>query len=298
MCRRLWSPLMLALAIALWGSSVFAEGQSHQAQILVAPGLDAKIVQLQIDQLGIRRLESADSDVGTFLSRFHAGDHVLIVVDDEKDPKTIVSASVPRIEIPTSNVVIAIVASGIVLAAVGFLFVRANLLELIRGEDGRYSKSKLQMASWFLAVFSIYLAATGLRVLYFGVAFIGGINVPQNLVLLTGLSAFTFGAAKAVRTQKDGQVERENNPLTRVPAKITDLVQSDNGQFDLGDSQMLLITLIAIVVFIGTAIAFLQTLAMQASITLPDVDTTILSAVGLGQGAYLFKKAASAPGEG
>jgi hypothetical protein len=38
---------------------------------------------------------------------------------------------------------------------------------------------------------------------------------------------------------------------------------------------------------------YLRVLDLSATVTLPDVDGTLLAAFGLGQGAYLMKKAAS-----
>jgi positive regulator of sigma E activity len=57
-----------------------------------------------------------------------------------------------------------------------------------------------------------------------------------------------------------------------------------------------MITLLAVVVYLFQLINFLGVLKLYKSVTLPDVDTTILSIFGLSQGAYLAKKAAVATG--
>ena len=82
------------------------------------------------------------------------------------------------------------------------------------------------------------------------------------------------------------------------PNLLTDLFQNDRGDADFGDFQMILITLAAVGIFVSSCFAFLGNLWPDASITLPDIDTTLLSAFGVGQGAYLVKKAAMKPGDG
>ena len=79
---------------------------------------------------------------------------------------------------------------------------------------------------------------------------------------------------------------------------IPDLMQNDNGDADLGDAQMILAALAAVVLFMAAAFHFLGRLAMSTQIVLPDVDTALLSIFGLGQGAYLVKKAALPLGQG
>lgn len=48
--------------------------------------------------------------------------------------------------------------------------------------------------------------------------------------------------------------------------------------------------LLAAGVYLLQMLAFLQTLPLSASVSLPDVDSTLLSFFGIGQGAYLVKK--------
>jgi hypothetical protein len=123
--------------------------------------------------------------------------------------------------------------------------------------------------------------------------FIGGVGLPQNLVVLTGLSAFTFGGAKVITAQKDPAKRAATNSNI-----LNDLVQNDKGKADLGDFQMMLIVVSAVVIFVLSSFHFLATLTLETPISLPDADTTLLSGFGIGQGAYLIKKAALKAGEG
>jgi len=46
-----------------------------------------------------------------------------------------------------------------------------------------------------------------------------------------------------------------------------------------------------VVIYLMLVFSFLHAIAYSTSVSLPDVDTTILATFGLGQGAYLTKKA-------
>jgi len=60
---------------------------------------------------------------------------------------------------------------------------------------------------------------------------------------------------------------------------------------------MLIITLLATGMYLVLVFNFLGSLDLRATVDLPNVDTTILATFGLGQGAYLAKKAAGNLGQ-
>jgi hypothetical protein len=201
----------------------------------------------------------------------------------------------------------------LVCAGVSFLlyYLLSGLhpLGLIVGEDGRYSNSKFQIALWFGVLITTYLAAIWLRVWYAGADFLGGVNIPQNLLLISGMSAFTFAAAKGITTSKVEAAKAKGiadpkNSTSVQPSLLRDLTHNDGAagdgtqpRLDLGDFQMLVVTLIAVAIYIGLVFNSLGTIEKAASVSLPDVDTTLLAAFGLGHGAYLTKKAVGNVGE-
>ncbi len=173
--------------------------------------------------------------------------------------------------------------------------------QFIIGADQRYSNSKTQMTFWFGAVISAYLATISLRVWAGGFDFLGGVDIPSNLLVLSGLSALTFGGAKAITTQKINSVVAKGFVSPKAggaPNILTDLFQNDQGEADIGDFQMILISAIAVVMFAVSVLNALAVIKLQAKTSLPDVDTTLLSLFGIGQGAYLVKKLGSNPGQG
>ena len=199
-------------------------------------------------------------------------------------------------------------------------------LKLIVGQDNRYSNSKFQVALWFWVLLSSYLAIIVFRCLYAGWDFFGRVNIPQNLLIVSGLSALTYGGAKAITTSKVNAaavaaIAPPTGPATAMTPATTvtatavldpldpkrsklagqesfsrDLLQNDMGQFDFGDFQMLVVTLIAVGMYLTLIFHFLGSIQFQSTASLPDLDSTVLASFGLGQGAYLTKKAAGNPG--
>jgi hypothetical protein len=268
-------------------------------------------------------LKVNDAALKARLKDFHVGDHVRIDFTDKNELQDLRGFwSVDVSEWPRTLVLVACA-----LALLGFATVvtKGKPLKLIIGEDNRYSNSKFQVALWFWILLSTYLAIIVLRLADAGWEFFGRVSIPQNLLLLSGLSALTFGGAKAITTAKANAAsaaaqanamaaaavvaapaaaavlaapviaEKTSKPVGKE-SFLQDLLQNDSGQFDFGDFQMLVVTLIAAGMYITLFLHFVGSIQFQYTVTLPDVDTTILASFGIGQGAYLTKKAAGNPG--
>jgi hypothetical protein len=187
---------------------------------------------------------------------------------------------------------------------------------LLIGKDNRYSNSQFQVTIWFGILVISYIVTVLVRSLMDGGNFIGGVSIPQNLLILSGISAFTFGAAKVITSGKVrdaqekaenaarqaggaaainvaavwAQAEQEVKPTANAPSFPSDLLRDDHGRPDLGDIQTVIIVLLAVGVYIMEVFHFLGTIELRRVVTLPDVDTTILAIFGLGKGTYLIKK--------
>lgn len=226
----------------------------------------------------------------------HAGDIVTVTFGDPKQPAQVTAVDLrrPVADIP---ILIALCLSFLVLLALAAWVTGWKPQRFIIGLDNRFSNSQTQIVLWFGAVMTAYLALLALRIIYIGWGFVGGISLPQNLIVLSGFSAFSFGAARVIRQSKDGPGGAAVVDPGVTP-KLTDFVQNDAGAADIGDFQMLLIAVIAVVIFLMMTFHAFGQLAVITPTSLPDVDTTLLSVFGIGQGAYLVKKAGSAPGQG
>lgn len=186
-------------------------------------------------------------------------------------------------------------------------------LQLIVGQDNRYSNSKFQVMLWFFVLITTYIATFTLRICS-GVE--GSIDIPTNLLLLSGMSTFTYGAAKGITTSKVNDAQAQGVPDPKTPAAapsfLLDLTHDDGSpattgiasdgtplliaakkpSLDMGDTQMVMVTLLAVVSYLYAVVHFMGGPRLtEATTYMPDVDTTILSIFGLGQGAYITKKA-------
>jgi hypothetical protein len=257
--------------------------------------------------IGIKKFTLTDASL---LAHAEPGDVITVEVDDVTTPTTVTKidrvsrwvGKTPRLE--------TFLAATVVLLGVVAALTRLRPLTLLIGKDGRYSNSQVQLALWFGAVAVVYASAVWVRWQWLGADFIGGVGLTANVIALTGLSAVSFGGAKMITVQKIANAAQAAAtsppgaalpPLTKTPGKpnlLTDLFQNDQGDADLGDLQMILITVAAVGIFVAASFHFLGKLALETPVTLPDVDTALLAGFGIGQGAYLLKKAALPLGQG
>jgi hypothetical protein len=212
---------------------------------------------------------------------------------------TTTSGSSPQVEaIAVKTVVVSARrrAAALTLAFVAVLgtlwLLHASPRRLVLGEDGRYSKSKFQVAVWFITLIAGYLATIGLRWWASDWTLVGGVGIPTDLLVISGISAFTFVGAKSVTVSKMAQSPAFAAMKQAVaPSHFPDdLINDDRGNPDLGDAQMVLITLVAVGTYVATVFSWLGVLHLAAQIQMPNIDSTLVAVFGLGQGAYLVKK--------
>lgn len=291
-----------------------------------------EILQVAPDQSSVQALRSGQPitlaakapEIRSALKLFGAGDIATLRYDREKatDAAVLRDVAVEVREVGPEPRLLALGLAAAGLLLIFWLLLRSRMPDLVLGTDNRYSKSKFQMASWFFVLIATYLAATGLRWAYAGPAYIGGLGIPQNLLILSGLSALTYAGAKAMtqgrvdaaaRRPGDGagagaapdgttsaatMLKIEGAAGAAQPSFPGDLLQDDAGRVDLGDFQAVVVTLLAVIVYLATVFVYPGSFPMHRLASLPDVDGTVLAAFGLGQGAYLAKKAAGDDGVG
>jgi hypothetical protein len=230
-----------------------------------------------------------DTQTKALLTKFKEGDIVSVSYTTDKDVKILKDVSVVSQKANEFWHYFVPVLTFAALLGLSWLVLRPRARDLIVGKDNRYSKSKIQIAAWFFVLITGYIAFFIIRLYYSDWNLIGGIGIPTNLLVLSGLSGLTFVAAKGI-TQ--GNVAAD--PTTKMPAaqpKFSDLFRDDENRIDLADFQMMVVTFIAVLTYVVQIFGFLGIAELYQSVSLPDVDSTILAAFGLGQGAYLVKKA-------
>jgi hypothetical protein len=229
------------------------------------------------------------------LQGLHKGDRLSVLVMTDNGQTTLQTMSVKVVSLEPGYRALALLGAAIAFWLVCFLLSGFHPQKLIMGEDGRFSNSKFQTVLWFGILVVSYLATLWLRYRELGGDMLGGVNIPQNLFLLSGMSAVTFTAAKGITVTKIQNAvaagETHPKPSATVARFWSDLTSNDSNQFDLGDFQMLIMTFLAVGTFLALVFHFLGSLEARTIVNLPDVDTTILASFGLGHGAYLTKKA-------
>ena len=230
------------------------------------------------------------------------GDHAIITEATDKDGHDVLQlVNVQTVSVLLRDRLLTLMCCVIAYLLLCWALTLGNPLKLVIGEDGHYSNSKFQMALWFGILIITYLATVLLRAVVSHDVFLGNIGIPTNLLLLSGMSVLTFGAAKGITTSKvqaaiDSGIPSPK-PSTDTPRFLFDLTHNDRNRLDFGDFQMIVVTLLAAGMYVLLVVHFLGLLEMRATISLPDVDSTILAAFGLGQGAYLTKKAVGNVGD-
>jgi hypothetical protein len=227
------------------------------------------------------------------------GDLVRITEGPEEGQPVLAKLEIEAVAVPVWQRWLTMIGVALLLLLFAAPALGGDLKQLVVGLDGRYSNSKFQMAVWFGVVMVAYLSMLWLRFCYSGNWLLGAVEVPNNLLALSGLSALSFAGAKVITQGKENALAAAGmRGAMKQPAehaKLSDLVQDDAGDPDFGDFQMLLITMVAALTYLVQMLMFLGVLELRGKVTLPDADSTLLAAFGLGQGAYLAKKAASGP---
>lgn len=171
----------------------------------------------------------------------------------------------------------------------------SGFTQLCLGKDGRLSNSQTQIAVWFFTVITSLLTILIFRITYTHFRYANGIGIPENLLVLSGLSTIVFVGARAAT---EAQVQSNPNSKTFLEpskkASIYDLFSNDEGNFDLADFQMIVVTVVAVLTYFLAFQAYLEVIPFKAATQLPDVTGTVLALFGLGQGAYLVRKISDA----
>jgi hypothetical protein len=186
---------------------------------------------------------------------------------------------------PTSHRAITATREILILCLAGLVLPSAFLWDMLIGKDKRVSTSKTTAAVW------TYLIASAL--LGFVVAKL--IGHPQGLdkMMHSGLAGQyglliggPLGAAVAAKGIVTNQVAK--NPAAKTPSpdgpSLSQLVQNDTGETDLGDLQYVLFNFVPMVYFVGT-------LVQSPTDGFPHIPDVLLGLTSISALGYVTKKA-------
>lgn len=199
-------------------------------------------------------------------------------------------------------------AGGVVLAVAWALIALArggvwHVASLFHGEDHRPSTSLFQAFVWTVATVYAYVGLYAARLSWGTTDPLTA--VPSNLLAAMGLSVGTAVAARAITASQvaSGQVTKTDGAAQGAdgPTGVSAVVLDDDGDTNLAKVHMLLWTFVAVGIFLIATLQRIDLVLRQgctspcAAGALPDIDTSLLMLMGVGQGTYLGHKLASAP---
>jgi hypothetical protein len=170
-----------------------------------------------------------------------------------------------------------------------------NFWDIVKGDAGRYSISKLQMLLWtgcFIFIFIIVLVSRALN----GDGFVT--QVPEALLALMGISVTTFASAKAI--VQGQQPAQERSPEAEARSEDTrptgtqksrggaDLILDPQGNTDISRLQLLAWTFIGVGLYLFEVLTLLNK-TNGVGLEIPDVNGTILALTIASSGGYLSK---------
>jgi hypothetical protein len=295
------------MSITLVGAPAARADQSTGPSVLD----DVRVESIARDRLSVdvvvlpkmtsEHLLVRDTALQDKLDTLHIGDRLTVLVVTDNGQATLETMSVKAVAVGIKDRALALMGAALGFWLVCFLLSGFHPQKLILGEDGRFSNSKFQTVLWFSVLIVAYLATIWLRARELGGDMLGGVDIPQNLFLLSGMSALTFTAAKGITVAKIENAVAAGatnaKPAAAVARFWSDLTSNDSSHFDLGDFQMLIVTFLAVGTLLVLIFHFLGSLEARTIVHLPDVDTTILASFGIGHGAYLTKKAVGTLGD-
>ena len=187
----------------------------------------------------------------------------------------------------------------IAIAWAGYVFLfpdqngKRDLLmtRLWEGADGRASFSKFQFWLWTLVI-TLCLFSVWVTRMVVSEGVVSPIDdIPETVLGLLGISAFTALGAKGITTN---YVARS---VSRKPSKkpgdkstpASELLSDDGGIPELAKLQMFLFTLVSIVFFLITVADNINS-GIVSNLVLPDLDQSLLVLMGVSSGGYLGKK--------
>ncbi|MBT1697016.1 hypothetical protein KK083_09035 [Fulvivirgaceae bacterium PWU4] len=207
--------------------------------------------------------------------------------------------------------------SGLVIVFFAFWAIRKALApnnsfkEFFKGEDGKYSLSRLQATAWAYVIIayqvSTFIAVAAInRIHEFSLVF------SEEAIWLLGLSLGSYVTVKGITITQQTQTPPPAvvNALKRdTQASLRDFVCSDEG-LDLSRFQMLIWTLFAIITFTVSYFNYIDKIVEAAAspsianffppfsdqddktgnTILPTVDMSFIILMGLSHGAYIGRK--------
>ncbi|MGD9789005.1 MAG: hypothetical protein AB7Q00_08045 [Phycisphaerales bacterium] len=161
--------------------------------------------------------------------------------------------------------------------------------ELLRGEDGKPSTSKLQFFLWTTAF--AYSVGAFLALKWGPLAVTINPALPTSLYAAMGMATTLIGAKGiTIHNMKSGLLSTKGGPSSTKCASPLYFLTDDNEQVQLTKVQLLFWTLVAITAYLRAVLSIVAAAEPGTTVHLPDIDPMLVSLVGIGQATYLGRK--------
>lgn len=169
---------------------------------------------------------------------------------------------------------------------------KANILGIFLDSRGRFSLSQFQIVLWTIVVLSL-LAGVFFARLFAGVPKPLDVKIPNELLIVMGIStgsAATAGAIKASKDIRDVTIIDSAKPPTFAQVYLVE-EGTQSAVVDPTKFQNFWLTLIAIVAYVAMAVAHIAAKTAVADLnSLPGFEGTLVTLLGISHAGYLAGK--------
>ncbi|MFI5417926.1 MAG: hypothetical protein ACHQ2Y_03380 [Candidatus Lutacidiplasmatales archaeon] len=166
------------------------------------------------------------------------------------------------------------------------------LLQYLRDEDGIPSLSRLQLFLWTSIVVYAFTWVALIRLFSGTAAFSGSVSadLPPNLVAIMGISVGSALASAAIQRKVKPNPSYDKGSWSNI---LVEIDSSGHGAPSLGRFQMLAWTVISVTIYVTVLIlrvAHFWSNGPVSTLTLPDLDTTLVVLMGISHTGYVGSK--------
>ena len=194
--------------------------------------------------------------------------------------------------------------SALILTAAASLIGRlatGNRTGILIDTRGRYSLTQFQLVLWTIVVLSLVNAVFLARAMN-GIAGALDFKIPDQLLIVMGISVAGFAGSTAIKAAKDASHPEgvaASNASDRP--RIAQMFLVEEGELadkvvDVAKFQNFWITLLLVVAYIVVVIMTIETASTVAAIALPGFSQTFLVLLGVSHAGYLAGKLPNQPG--
>lgn len=168
------------------------------------------------------------------------------------------------------------------------------LWQYLRDEKGYPSVARLQFFVWTAVIVFAFTWVVFIRI-FSGVAPFAssGVSLPENLLAVMGISAASTIASAGIEKSRGNKTKGERGDDRPWGSMLQEMTAEGEMTASLGRYQMLAWTLVSVAIFIGvlySRVVQVWTGGAVSDLSLPDIDTTLLTLMGLSHVGYLGSK--------